>query len=822
MSARSKCWLKWGLVFAVCMLLPTSSFSRAKYHKKHGDDRTVYDVTHYGAVADAVEATDCDEGEDSPFPEGESLTCGTPGTGTDNEAAFEAAFAAAGAAGGGTVYFPCGLYRIAGEVDIQYSNISVVGEGACSVILPDDDVVRMFFVCSAGACGTEITNFSISNITFRDDDPFTHGCQHCEVVTVENLTGAFDYAEGVTFTGGGGETAYFYWQSTAAPGLATMIYTDVSAVTVAIGDTIAGVNSTESADILTIQHEAAEESHAITFVNVTRSTIGPNVRFDYLGDEAINIGGTNSHILIHDNILYEVPGTPSKGGSISSAADYMTITNNHITLGVAAGPLGGNGGISITASSSGDPVGNVISNNIVIEPNDDADDHRSAEFGISVIANAHDSVYDTSILGNHIELDIDENGTCTVSGDPCDEDGDCGANYCDPTTYNPGCAGAAIACQAILVNESTNTIDGAKISDNYVNGSIYARASGTNMPLTITNNVIKGAHSNGILFGDADYVIISDNTISGHGFRGIYAFWASERVTISDNIISDTGADLYAGISVPAIIGFANGTTVDSAVISGNHLVGKAVGTSAVAGIDCRKDPDVVVIGNHLVDIDGIGIRLCFQVIDNSIENTGDDGIYVSGILNTVSGNVIIGAGSEAVDEAASTDYTRCIGNRSISTDLIDVSPSTVAIAALGPCAGAGDDGDIQAVNDPNDTLDCTAGGGFDVSHWCECDFSGAGVWQNYGIDYSIEVGDDISWNGAAEDGVVYAVDIDTDITIIPDDFSDDVVAATDEITDGTWQLISVAVNDVGTAGPIFDCAAQFSTEVDNEEIPVP
>lgn len=119
----------------------------------------IVNVLDYGAVADAVVASGT-----APNCTPQTLsTCTTPGTGTDNTAAFEAAEAVLAAAGGGILEIPCGDYRI-GDPDgvdgqiydgwiLNTSNVWVRGHGACTRLLPNNpNGQAVIAVCKSSTC----------------------------------------------------------------------------------------------------------------------------------------------------------------------------------------------------------------------------------------------------------------------------------------------------------------------------------------------------------------------------------------------------------------------------------------------------------------------------------------------------------------------------------------------------------------------------------------------------------------------------------------------------------------------------------------------
>jgi hypothetical protein len=85
-------------------------------------------------------------------------------------------------------------------------------------------------------------------------------------------------------------------------------------------------------------------------------------------------------------------------------------------------------------------------------------------------------------------------------------------------------------------------------------------------------------------------------------------------------------------------------------------------------------------------------------------------------------------------------------------------------------------------------------------------------------------IGDDINWNGAAEDGTVAYYDDELGlIGIIPDNVANDIIdTGVDDPTNGVWTTTNVVVTQTATAGGAIDCdtatGAGNSSEVDNEE----
>ena len=682
------------IVAVALMLLPVSALPQTGVGVKrnphtHGaGNAAVYDVTdaQFGAIADAVEASGCEAGEDTPF------NCTTPGTGTDNNAAFQAAIDAA-EVNGGEVYIPCGKYRISRQVEIDESDVTVRGGGACSVLLPGGtDGMVMFRACDIGGdnCAVQIDNIHFRDLVFRDDDPFAHGCQQCEVVNVDSIQD-FDYAEPLVI--GGLETAYFYWQEATTGNDKTLIYTGVSAATVTDGDQIVGQNTGSTATIDGDPvHESTEETHAIFFGNAENFSV-ENCRFEFMGDESIVMYRGANLGRIHDNGFINNPGTPSGGSPIEvTGATNIQITNNSILGGLGSGYPHSSGAIAVAGGNGTTTANILVANNSIIEPDDDADDHTSIEYGIGVFANSFSAVDGVLIEGNYVELEIDIWGTCTVAGTICDEDGDCGANYCDAATYNAGCAGATSICNAVIADEGGgNTIGALGISDNRINGAIHAVINTASAPLNITNNNLVATHGTGIT-AEASNLLIDGNSIVGHGNQGILIPVGAGTVVISNNVVSGTGTELVGVLPGAIVISSAN--SVDQGLIAGNVITGVNVAAITYSGIDCNSEPDVIVEGNKIITADGDGIEECAVVIGNYIDTPTITGITTNRHDTTILDNYIVSPGVYCI-ESDSRDRLLIDGNHGTDCEQTGIFIDTTTGSTISNNYMEGDGSDI-------------------------------------------------------------------------------------------------------------------------------
>lgn len=116
---------------------------------------------------------------------------GALGNGVNNDTdAINTAVAEASALGGGTVYIPCGTYLIGKNlgtavgfysgIRITTGNISLVGDGRCSELRPvNSSGNAIVSICSSADDSTciapeSVSNIKISNLAFRDPNPFAH------------------------------------------------------------------------------------------------------------------------------------------------------------------------------------------------------------------------------------------------------------------------------------------------------------------------------------------------------------------------------------------------------------------------------------------------------------------------------------------------------------------------------------------------------------------------------------------------------------------------------------------------------------------------
>ena len=324
------------LASVALMLLPLSVHAgigvKKNPHTSGAGNATVYDVTDatYGAMADAVEASGCDAGEDTP------IDCTTPGTGTNDGPAITAAAAAAGAAGGGVVLLPCGNYRTGsapnfytGSILIQDSNITLEGQGECTVLLPDRSTGQLVIgVCAENNCDgtTQLENVHIRNVWIKDDDPFAHGFKNGYVLEATTV-GTFDYMENVTFSGGG--TGRFWWQEGIGAGPETMIFIIDSGTPVAT-ETITGIASESVATIDSVTDAVltGEESHGVHFANCTNCSF-TNSRVSHMGDEGVEINHDSRNVRVEGNYFDNVPGVPTSSAAVMVyEATGTLITNN--------------------------------------------------------------------------------------------------------------------------------------------------------------------------------------------------------------------------------------------------------------------------------------------------------------------------------------------------------------------------------------------------------------------------------------------------------------------------------------------------------------
>jgi hypothetical protein len=409
--------------------------------KKMGDPGVeVYNVTHYGAVANGVAALGCDT-EDVP------MGCTTPGTGTDDAPSVDAAIVAACAAGGGDVYLPPGTYRIGPQtgsniytsgINITCSNITLrgAGEGITTLLLASDAGLYGINVCSdpAASCAvsSQLINVWIEDMTIEDDDPYRHLCAYAESWNAESLAGTFLFQEPLTITGG--DTGNFFWLNAAN----NVIIFDNVGGTPDGGDTVTGSLSDATIDLTTqISDDGAEETHGPVFWNCDNCGVR-NSRFNYIGDEAITFTAASSNVFVLNNTFHQVPGCPSGGAAVDVVgASNVKILGNTCTLGSSGGD---NINKCFNTAGIADVTDVIIANNTVIEDDVGSNDHTEAEAGITGRDGDND-LRNVTIANNTVKVIIDQVGTCDGDSSYCDEDGDCGTDEITITAItkaNPG------------------------------------------------------------------------------------------------------------------------------------------------------------------------------------------------------------------------------------------------------------------------------------------------------------------------------------------------------------------------------------------------
>jgi len=694
------------LLFFVSLLLGAAWEQKPIGWHQWGTDDAVYNVLSYGAVADAVEATDCDAAEDTP------MDCDTVGTGTDNGPAISAAVAAAGAAGGGVVYIPCGLYSIATAIVVDQSNITIEGDGECSVLLTrmTGNPHYAIAVCDeyADTCAGQLENVHIRNLAIRDDDPFKHGLKVGNLVLeADSVSAAFDYGETITFadvgSGSGGATARFYWQDTtgaAAGNDKAMIFTALSG-TVLATDTIAGDESGSTAVVDSVTTPvASEESHGIQIARCDNCSV-EGTRISFMGDEPIDIGKLSTNVLIDRNFLDNNPATPSSGGGVTvQSADGVTISDNFCEGGLSAGPVGSSACMSISAQALGTSDNITFSNNHIRDKDTGNNNHTDIEIGISIASSLGD-IDNVSIDGGTIDLDIDvwgvcdiddtyqigvdlpacaggttgdqhyvSNGAnatdCTVGGgadthvcrcngaawsttgvvSACDQDSDCGGTTLDGNfcgTHNRSCDAGYAFCGAIIGTE------GGAGDDIYAvqvsNASITGKVYLRADP-TLGNVSITG---NQKIEGLHDIGVRADGgVVDISNNSNISGHELGCIFIVASGVVGIEGNRCSAqGRSATAggVIGVYDGSAASKLNIVDNRLVGENAAGGNVNAIDCKDIAGSNVSLNNISSADYAAIANCNIAIGNRISG-GGYGINSPPANSVISLNKIVSATS--------------------------------------------------------------------------------------------------------------------------------------------------------------------------------
>jgi len=228
---------------------------------------------------------------------------------------------------------------------------------------------------------------------------------------------------------------------------------------------------------------------------------------------------------------------------------------------------------------------------------------------------------------------------------------------------------------------------------NYSGGSSW----GTNC--TITGNVIKGAHDEGVSVFNSSHVSISGNDISG-GLACIEI--TGDNTVSSTECVSVTGNTFHDGVSVDSpYVGMTFGVVAAPPAgqpIRGLSVTGNSITNFTVNAIYVNNAPGVVVSGNSVYNCSTFYNSIYFNTIDvlNSSDSVissntiiygtcaaGIYGIRAYSLTNAiVSNNVVVSPTAACIILNVSTQDSMVIGNRLVG------GTYGVQIAAFGTNSG--------------------------------------------------------------------------------------------------------------------------------------
>ena len=688
----------------------------------------VYNITDaaYGAIADRVEASGCVATEDTP------LACSSAGSQTtDNETEIDLAIDAACAAGGGIVWIPAGKYGVDNVIDMNCSNVWLMG-AEDAVILPGTAItggVNLIQVCPTSSNNTcdasataadRLTNIRISGFTIRDDDPMLHGTQFTQQYAV-NTVGSFIYgevldADGTDFDG----SPTFYWAN--ADTALVFLGTGVSPGATTATGTVTGARSSATMVLDSLEkNTTAEETHGI-LSKWTDGLVVENMKFDYLGDEALQLAVGSINSVLRYNSLWQVPGTPGSGSGIdiTNGATNFDIYGNSIVLGLGRSHKG----IALE-SVSVDINGGKIHHNYVSEDDIANKDHSAAEIGMYVSAATSD-IYNVEIYDNIFDVDSAIWGVCsTTTATVCDAHTDCPpGEHCDDNRDDPLSNGGGLYTTETGGGVSSNFY----YARNRITGPVKLHHTGAAGFTRFEDNIVSTATNTGRT--DALYSIMENHTVSvtgntftGFGARGVRMDSdAGISITFSGNTWTSIGGGWITSTAwlfdIPAAF---------SSITYDNNAITASQNTAvAVRGWQCgNSDVGTLAITNNTIkDVDHDVMYRCGGTITgNTITQpnyTGNVGIWLAAAnddSSTVSNNIVSGTSSigiylEQVDNVTlvgncckNVSNTGCIqevsgstsntltNNYSWDTGDNPGAPFAAADSSHGGCAGTGNTG---------------------------------------------------------------------------------------------------------------------------------
>jgi parallel beta-helix repeat protein len=259
--------------------------------------------------------------------------------------------------------------------------------------------------------------------------------------------------------------------------------------------------------------------------------------------------------------------------------------------------------------------------------------------------------------GNSGILLYNDSDNNTISGNTANNDGLYGiwlVNDCENNTISGNTANYNIIIGGIVLNDfcDNNTISGNTANNNADGIWLASRCSNN----TISGNNVTNNNLNGInIYNNCHKNMISGNIANNNWGVGIYLYENCSSNTISGNTATNNAGD---GIMLAKLTYPCNNNT-----ISGNN-----VSYNAQNGINLYDGGnDNMIMGNRITNNTDDGIELYYsfsnQIIGNSINFSGDDGIYLDNSnWNNITGNRIINNTDNGI-ELSQSDSNQIIGN---------------------------------------------------------------------------------------------------------------------------------------------------------------
>lgn len=852
----------------------------------------VFNVVSYGAVADAVAATGgsgCNNLTTPPVDNDASCTasgvplacctgdeagtctstCTAIGLGTNNTVAFQAAWTAACAAGGGTVFTPCGSYRVGGpyasnfvEPSASCAGVRWIGEGAeCTKIyIGTTGNGRIFSSSTAGV--TTSTGLEIAHMTFLDDDTESRGHGYIILddgtVTSSNASciGVDDPLDCCTGVGTGsctGPISGFTNYNSTIPG--TTLVADVGHGL--IGGEYVEIVGDGGDDELDGYYWVAKVSANAFFIEIpydatpasgnwyVRPAVGDDVTWTGGYDGVVSRWDPTLGILRvsgdeWDVDLIDNPGTDdiTSGFWIASnvGGTIFDIATNEESHGLNFGDCDDCSLHDCTFQNLGDESVNVArADNFRMYNVTFKDTPWTAGGGSAInvgVDTTNSSIKDNTFYGGvrgrgGDAIAIEVNASPGLSGLIIE-----GNFFFDSSTEQQD-----LLKTGIRLHPYGASIDDVLITDNIfdfgaVNTAIYQ--SGNTNPinrLTIRDNeIINGSID--LVRGNLTKLLIEDNTLDGSGIIGeasllsakamrlkgaawvndnrVYSFpnVCAEFVTAGAGKVRVTDNDCIGTAWVngaDAAIYFNSATAADPAIVTGNYLVG-AYSPSTTSAIDCNGIPDSFIENNTIVAPDSFGIRDCSRIMGNAIDMTDS------------------ADGADCIN-VANLDHPEISDNTCIATVQDGIVVSSTLYATIKDNVIRGMVTTAEAIDEEGTAMFTHCEGNRSVSESC----------FTVSSTTNMDVGDDVQalvagCTGAdTHDGYIVSIS-GTTVCWVPDDFSDDgdLNADTHDLENNggdAWTSLNVATTADQWAAMQpndIDCSGTGSAEANNEYVPIP